>query len=167
MMVELVSEVITFILSKIGMVFSMTALVLSYLSYRNSKAIKKKSDKDSLYKFKTETLIKAREFEIAFQDSYDKVDEFIKGLERNNNVLIEAKHLILNEMIAQRDTFYRQCVLDAKATCLYIIDNFDTLSEDKFIEYHKLFNSELERLKANNKRFDSRFTSLIQGIELK
>lgn len=166
-MVELASEVITFILSKIGMVFSMTALVLSYLSYRNSKAIKKKSDKDSLYKFKTETLIKAREFEIAFQDSYDKVDEFIKVLERNNNVLIEAKHLILDEMIAQRDTFYGQCVLDAKATCLYIIDNFDTLSEDKFIEYHKLFNSELERLKANNKRFDSRFTSLIQGIELK
>lgn len=93
-MVELVSEVITFILSKIGMLFSMTALVLSYLSYRNSKAIKKKSDKDSLYKFKTETLIKAREFEIAFQGSYDKVDEFIKGLERNNNILIEAKHLI-------------------------------------------------------------------------
>ncbi len=166
-MVELASEVITFILSKIGMVFSITALVLSYLSYRNSKAIKKKSDKDSLYKFKTETLIKAREFEIAFQDSYDKVDEFIKVLERNNNVLIEAKNLILNEMIVQRDTFYKQCVLDAKATCLYIIDNFDTLSESKFVEYHKLFNSELERLKANNKRFDSRFASLIQKIEFK
>ncbi|GEM_PF-6375661 len=166
-MVELACEVFTFILSKIGLVFSMAALILSYLSYRNSKAIKNKSDKDALYKFKTETLLKAREFEIAFQDSYDKVDEFIKELDRNNNVLIEPKNLILNEMIAQRDTFYKQCVLDAKSTCLYIIDNFDTLSESKFVEYHKLFNSELERLKANNKRFDSRFASLIQKIEFK
>ncbi|KKY71913.1 hypothetical protein [Klebsiella aerogenes] len=164
-MSELALEVLSFILNKIGLFFSMAALVLSYLSYRNSKSIKRKNDKDALYKFKTDTLLKAREFEIAFQDAYDKVDGFIKELEKNTNVLIEPKDTILAEMISQRDSFYRQCVLDAKATCLYIIDNFDTLSEDKFIEYHKVFNSELERLKANNKRMDSRFSSLIQRIE--
>ncbi|PKQ47920.1 hypothetical protein CXH12_19145 [Citrobacter portucalensis] len=164
-MSELALEVFSFILNKIGLFFSMAALVLSYLSYRNSKSIKRKSDRDALYKFKTDTLLKAREFEIAFQDAYDKVDGFIKELEKNTNVLIEPKDTILGEMISQRDSFYRQCVLDAKATCLYIIDNFDTLSEDKFIEYHKVFNSELERLKANNKRMDSRFSSLIQRIE--
>lgn len=166
-MSELVPEVFTLIVNKIGLIFSLAALVLSYLSYRNSKSVKKKNDKDALYKFKTETLLKAREFEIAFQDSYDKIDGFIKELEGNKNIFTELKRDILDELISQRDTFYRQCVLDAKAACLKLIDNFDTLGEEEFVEYHKVFNSELERLKSNNKRIDSKFTSLIQRITLK
>ena len=166
-MIELASEVVNFIVNKIGLIFSLAALVLSFLSYRNSKLVKKKSDKDVLYKFKTETLLKAREFEIAFQDSYDKINGFVKELQGNNTLFAEPKNVILNELISQRDSFYKQCVLDAKATCLKLIDNFDTLSEDEIAEYHKVFNSELERLKANNKRFDSKFTSLIQSIAVK
>lgn len=60
-MIELASEVVNFIVNKIGLIFSLAALVLSFLSYRNSKLVKKKSDKDVLYKFKTETLLKARD----------------------------------------------------------------------------------------------------------
>jgi len=129
-MIELASEVVNFIVNKIGLIFSLVALVLSFLSYRNSKLVKKKNDKDALYKFKTETLLKAREFEVAFQDSYDKIDGFIKELQGNNTVFAEPKSIILNELISQRDTFYKQCVLDAKVTCLKLIDNFDALSED-------------------------------------
>ncbi|WP_217991313.1 hypothetical protein, partial [Enterobacter hormaechei] len=72
-----------------------------------------------------------------------------------------------NGLISQRYSVYKQGVLVAKATCLTLIDNFDTLSEDDIAEYHKVFNSELERLKANNKRLDSKFTSLIQSIAVK
>ncbi|HBZ4241024.1 hypothetical protein ACU60R_00380 [Klebsiella aerogenes] len=166
-MIELTSEDVNFILNKIGLIFSLAALVLSFLSYRNSKLVKKKNDKDALYKLKTETLLKAREFEIAFQDSYDKTDGFIKELQGNNTPFAEPKNVILNELISQRDTFYKQCVLDAKATFLKLIDNFDTLSEDEFSEYHKVFNYELERLKGNNKTLDSKYTSLIQSIAVK
>ena len=85
-MIELASEVVNFIVNNIGLIFSLVALVLSFLSYRNSKLVKKKNDKDALYKFKTEALLKAREFEIAFQDSYDKIDGFIKELQGNNSL---------------------------------------------------------------------------------
>ncbi|MEA3863365.1 hypothetical protein VBK51_16595, partial [Enterobacter hormaechei] len=107
-MIELASEVVNFIVNKIGLIFSLAALVLSFLSYRNSKLIKKKSDKDALYKFKTETLLKAREFEIAFQDSYDKINGFIKELQGNNTLFAEPKNVILNGLISQRDSFYKQ-----------------------------------------------------------
>ena len=110
---------------------------------------------------------KARESEIAFQDIYDKVTSFVKALENNTEVSNDAKLVVLNELREQRDTFFRQCVLDSKAACSYIIDNFDSMSESKFIEYHRVFTSELDRLKANNKRLDERFANLLDGMKFK
>ncbi|WP_426728021.1 hypothetical protein [Enterobacter cloacae complex sp. 356H4] len=40
-MIELASEVVNFIVNKIGLIFSLAALVLSFLSYRNSKLIRR------------------------------------------------------------------------------------------------------------------------------
>jgi len=161
---ELALDFFAFIKQNIGMFFSLAALVVSYLSYRNSKAVKMKNEKDTFYEFKTETLIKSRDFEIAFQDAYDTVDGLIKALEKNTNMLFDQRNIVLEEMISQRDSFYRQCVLDAKATCVYIMDNFDTLSEEEFIKYNKVFNFELDRLKANNKRMELKFSSLINQM---
>ncbi len=154
-------------LDKAGLVFSALALLVSILSYRNSREIKIKNNSNSLYRFKIETLGKARESEIAFQDIYDKVTSFVKALENNTEVSNDAKLVVLNELREQRDTFFRQCVLDSKAACTYIIDNFDSMSESKFIEYHRVFTSELDRLKANNKRLDERFANLLDGMKFK
>lgn len=154
-------------LDKAGLVFSALALLVSILSYRNSREIKIKNNSNSLYRFKIETLEKARESEIAFQDIYDKVTSFVKALENNTEVSNDAKLVVLNELREQRDTFFRQCVLDSKAACSYIIDNFDSMSESKFIEYHRVFTSELDRLKANNKRLDERFANLLDGMKFK
>ncbi|WP_407198938.1 hypothetical protein [Citrobacter portucalensis] len=159
--------ILSLFLDKAGLVFSALALLVSILSYRNSNEIKIKNNSNSLYRFKIETLEKARESEIAFQDIYDKVTSFVKALENNTEVSNDAKLVVLNELREQRDTFFRQCVLDSKAACSYIIDNFDSMSESKFIEYHRVFTSELDRLKANNKRLDERFANLLDGMKFK
>ncbi|EPH1776830.1 MULTISPECIES: hypothetical protein [Enterobacteriaceae] len=159
--------ILSLFLDKAGLVFSALALLVSILSYRNSREIKIKNNSNSLYRFKIETLEKARESEIAFQDIYDKVTSFVKALENNTEVSNDAKLVVLNELREQRDTFFRQCVLDSKAACSYIIDNFDSMSESKFIEYHRVFTSELDRLKANNKRLDERFANLLDGMKFK
>lgn len=159
--------ILSLFLDKAGLVFSALALLVSILSYRNSREIKIKNNSNSLYRFKIETLEKARESEIAFQDIYDKVTSFVKALENNTEVSNDAKLVVLNELREQRDTFFRQCVLDSKAACSYIIDNFDSMSESKFIEYHRVFTSELVRLKANNKRLDERFANLLDGMKFK
>ncbi|HHE8445389.1 TPA: hypothetical protein ACPFQA_004933 [Citrobacter braakii] len=159
--------ILSLFLDKAGLVFSALALLVSILSYRNSREIKIKNNSNSLYRFKIETLEKARESEIAFQDIYDKVTSFVKALENNTEVSNDAKLVVLNELREQRDTFFRQCVLDSKTACSYIIDNFDSMSESKFIEYHRVFTSELDRLKANNKRLDERFANLLDGMKFK
>uniref|UniRef100_UPI001F23772A hypothetical protein n=1 Tax=Enterobacter cloacae TaxID=550 RepID=UPI001F23772A len=86
-------------------------------------------------------------------------------LQNNNDVSVAAKRVVLDELIEQRDTFFRQCVLDSKPACSFIIENFETMSEEKFVEYHRVFVSELDRLKANNKRLDDKFANLLDGMK--
>lgn len=47
-MIELASEVVNFIVNNIGLIFSLVALVLSFLSYRNSKLVKEERQRCSL-----------------------------------------------------------------------------------------------------------------------
>lgn len=158
-------SILLFLLDKVSLLFSALALIVSVLGYLNSREIKTKNNKDSLYRFKIETLSKARESEIAFQDIYEKIASFIRELQNNNDVSVAAKRVVLDELIEQRDTFFRQCVLDSKAACSFIIENFETMSEEKFVEYHRVFVSELDRLKANNKRLDDKFANLLDGMK--
>lgn len=118
-------SVLLFLLDKVSLLFSALALIVSVLGYLNSREIKIKNNKDSLYRFKIETLSKARESEIAFQDIYEKIASFIRELQNNNDVSVAAKRVVLDELFEQRDTFFRQSVLDSKAAC-----SFDLLPVD-------------------------------------